>query len=266
MRIDFQFDTAAFDLRALPFKIPYPVPFKLFGDETKVWLLLAAALGSQCEMDMHRASVVVHVRADCLSLSLSASSSADNTQAVGESSPLCLTRWTRACEPECGCGSACPDTAPMVRCGRAGLARHHVPVPGRTVPAEPRQQGYAFCPGPRRPSARPPAGGHRVWRQRRPGPPPPHVFLAKLCDKRVGRASLALFCSHAIGAEPMHPSHSPVPSLAWPVCRCSSLHMCILLLPQARQCSVASWAGKRAGGRCGGVGRWGGGACAVARH
>jgi hypothetical protein len=35
MRIDFQFDTAAFDLRALPFKIPYPVPFKLFGDETK---------------------------------------------------------------------------------------------------------------------------------------------------------------------------------------------------------------------------------------
>ena len=35
MRIDFQFDTAAFDLRALPFKVPYPVPFKLFGDETK---------------------------------------------------------------------------------------------------------------------------------------------------------------------------------------------------------------------------------------
>ena len=36
VRIDFQFDTAAFDLAALPFKIPYPVPFKLLGDETKV--------------------------------------------------------------------------------------------------------------------------------------------------------------------------------------------------------------------------------------
>lgn len=36
VRIDFQFDQAAFDLAALPFKIPYPVPFKLLGDETKV--------------------------------------------------------------------------------------------------------------------------------------------------------------------------------------------------------------------------------------
>ena len=38
MRIDFQFDQAAFDIKFLPFKIPYPVPFKLLGDETKVWL------------------------------------------------------------------------------------------------------------------------------------------------------------------------------------------------------------------------------------
>lgn len=36
MRIDFQFDTAAFDFKFLPFKVPYPVPFKLLGDETKV--------------------------------------------------------------------------------------------------------------------------------------------------------------------------------------------------------------------------------------
>ena len=36
LRIDFQFDTAAFDFKLLPFKVPYPVPFKLFGDETKV--------------------------------------------------------------------------------------------------------------------------------------------------------------------------------------------------------------------------------------
>ena len=37
MRVDFQFDTAAFAFNALPFKIPYPVPFKLLGDETKVF-------------------------------------------------------------------------------------------------------------------------------------------------------------------------------------------------------------------------------------
>lgn len=36
LRIDFQFDRAAFTFNALPFKIPYPVPFKLLGDETKV--------------------------------------------------------------------------------------------------------------------------------------------------------------------------------------------------------------------------------------
>lgn len=38
MRIDFQFAQAAFDLKFLPFNIPYPVPFKLLGDETKGWL------------------------------------------------------------------------------------------------------------------------------------------------------------------------------------------------------------------------------------
>ena len=32
-RIDFQFDEAGFDFKALPFNIPYPVPFRLFGDE-----------------------------------------------------------------------------------------------------------------------------------------------------------------------------------------------------------------------------------------
>merc|ERR1719387_1648895 len=37
-RIDFQFSRAAFDLKALPFKIPYPVPFKLLQDESKGWL------------------------------------------------------------------------------------------------------------------------------------------------------------------------------------------------------------------------------------
>ena len=37
LRIDFQFDKGLFDFRILPFKIPYPVPFKYLGDETKVW-------------------------------------------------------------------------------------------------------------------------------------------------------------------------------------------------------------------------------------
>ena len=37
-RVDFQFDNAAFHFRALPFTIPYPVPFRLLGDETKGWL------------------------------------------------------------------------------------------------------------------------------------------------------------------------------------------------------------------------------------
>ena len=39
MRIDFQFDNAAFHFRFLPFTIPYPVPFRLLGDETKVCVL-----------------------------------------------------------------------------------------------------------------------------------------------------------------------------------------------------------------------------------
>ncbi len=43
MRIDFQFDKAAFDFRFLPFKIPYPVPFKYLGDETKVCSLILPA-------------------------------------------------------------------------------------------------------------------------------------------------------------------------------------------------------------------------------
>lgn len=38
MRIDFGFDVAAFTFRFLPFKVPYPVPFKLLGDETKGWI------------------------------------------------------------------------------------------------------------------------------------------------------------------------------------------------------------------------------------
>ncbi|XP_062171498.1 probable plastid-lipid-associated protein 12, chloroplastic [Alnus glutinosa] len=37
-RILFQFDRAAFSFRFLPFKVPYPVPFRLLGDEAKGWL------------------------------------------------------------------------------------------------------------------------------------------------------------------------------------------------------------------------------------
>lgn len=35
-RIDFAFDRAAFQFEFLPFTIPYPVPFRLLGDERKV--------------------------------------------------------------------------------------------------------------------------------------------------------------------------------------------------------------------------------------
>lgn len=37
-RILFRFDKAAFSFKFLPFKVPYPVPFKLLGDEAKGWL------------------------------------------------------------------------------------------------------------------------------------------------------------------------------------------------------------------------------------
>eukprot|EP00897_Mesotaenium_endlicherianum_P007469 jgi/Mesen1/6750/ME000344S06028 len=37
-RIKFQFDRAAFYLKFWPYKLPYPVPFRLLGDEAKGWL------------------------------------------------------------------------------------------------------------------------------------------------------------------------------------------------------------------------------------
>ncbi|GBF92568.1 hypothetical protein Rsub_05182 [Raphidocelis subcapitata] len=37
-RIDFQFDQAAFHFKFLPFSIPYPVPFRILGDERKGWI------------------------------------------------------------------------------------------------------------------------------------------------------------------------------------------------------------------------------------
>ena len=46
-RIDFQFDNAAFHFRFLPFTIPYPVPFRLLGDETKVCGFCLFQLGDQ---------------------------------------------------------------------------------------------------------------------------------------------------------------------------------------------------------------------------
>lgn len=38
VRVDFQFDRAAFYFKALPFSVPYPVPFRLLGDERKGWI------------------------------------------------------------------------------------------------------------------------------------------------------------------------------------------------------------------------------------
>ncbi|CAM6125693.1 unnamed protein product [Calypogeia fissa] len=37
-RILFRFDKAAFEFKFVPFKVPYPVPFRLLGDEAKGWL------------------------------------------------------------------------------------------------------------------------------------------------------------------------------------------------------------------------------------
>ncbi|KAH6767711.1 Plastid-lipid associated protein PAP / fibrillin family protein [Perilla frutescens var. hirtella] len=37
-RILFRFDRASFSFKFLPFKVPYPVPFRLLGDEAKGWL------------------------------------------------------------------------------------------------------------------------------------------------------------------------------------------------------------------------------------
>lgn len=37
-RIDFRFVDAGFDLTVLPFRLPYPVPFRLLGDEVKGWI------------------------------------------------------------------------------------------------------------------------------------------------------------------------------------------------------------------------------------
>ena len=37
-RINFRFDNAAFLLKFWPYRVPYPVPFRLLGDEAKGWL------------------------------------------------------------------------------------------------------------------------------------------------------------------------------------------------------------------------------------
>lgn len=37
-RIDFKFDNAGFDFSFVPFRLPYPVPFRLLNDEVKGWL------------------------------------------------------------------------------------------------------------------------------------------------------------------------------------------------------------------------------------
>jgi PAP_fibrillin len=47
-RIDFQFDVAEFDLKLLPFNIPYPVPFRLLGDE------VSSALSFNSKTNMRR--------------------------------------------------------------------------------------------------------------------------------------------------------------------------------------------------------------------
>jgi hypothetical protein len=38
IRVDFQFDSAAFYFKPIPVSVPYPVPFRLLGDERKGWI------------------------------------------------------------------------------------------------------------------------------------------------------------------------------------------------------------------------------------
>lgn len=61
MRIDFQFDKAAFNFKFLPFKIPYPVPFKYLGDETKVCSLDIAS--RNCKLGKILAPILSHAKA-----------------------------------------------------------------------------------------------------------------------------------------------------------------------------------------------------------
>lgn len=48
MRIDFQFDKAAFHFKFLPFTLPYPVPFKILGDERKVRACMQCVMPIEC--------------------------------------------------------------------------------------------------------------------------------------------------------------------------------------------------------------------------
>jgi len=48
VRIDFLFSKGSFDFNLLPFTIPYPVPFKALGDETKVGSASFPTLARAC--------------------------------------------------------------------------------------------------------------------------------------------------------------------------------------------------------------------------
>lgn len=61
MRINFQFDKAGFALSFLPFKIPYPVPFKLLGDETKGWIDITY-LSEDGQLRLTRGNKGTHLR------------------------------------------------------------------------------------------------------------------------------------------------------------------------------------------------------------
>jgi hypothetical protein len=63
MRIDFQFDRAAFYFTKLPFTIPYPVPFRILGDERKV-----RGVGGQREAGWAHGAQLQQVGAACLTM------------------------------------------------------------------------------------------------------------------------------------------------------------------------------------------------------
>lgn len=92
LRIDFAFDYAFFDLRALPVRIPYPVPFKLLGDETKGWIDITY-LSPDGTFRLSRGNKGAPMRVSCSAASRSAAPRkilGSNTAAAG--TPLHLPR------------------------------------------------------------------------------------------------------------------------------------------------------------------------------
>ena len=125
VRVDFQFDRAAFYFKALPFSLPYPVPFRLLGDERKARLARCAARRAGWPwLAGPAAGILLRAESSCCCGSLD---------------------WPR-------CESVTQWLALRPSSLAAGMDRHHLPEPRRPLPPVPRQQGAACRPPGRRPA------------------------------------------------------------------------------------------------------------------